>query len=126
MPVELILGKEVYNIVGAAMAVHGELKAHYLEAVYREAMEIECALRAIPFAPQAKLKLFYKGRELKKFYVADLICYEQVLVELKVMERLTSKEEAQLLNNMHATRIRVGVLINFGDPGRLDWQRFVL
>src|SRR5215510_8858734 len=105
MAVELILGKEVYEIVGAAMAVHDELKAHYLEAVYQEAMEIECGLRGIPFVAQPKLRLFYKGYELKKFYVADLICYEQVLVELKVMERLTSKEEAQLLNNLHATRI---------------------
>jgi GxxExxY protein len=49
-----------------------------------------------------------------------------VLVELKVMERLTSKEEAQLLNYLNATQMKVGVLINFGDPGRLDWHRFVL
>ena len=48
------------------------------------------------------------------------------MVELKVMERLAKKEEAQLLNYLHATRLRVGVLINFGDPGRLDWERYVL
>jgi GxxExxY protein len=123
---ELILAEEDYNIVGAGMSVHGELKSKYLEAVYQEAMEIELSLRGIPFGRQVPLPIFYKGRELKTRYVADLISYAQVLVELKVMERLTSKEEAQLLNYMAATRIKVGVLINFGDPGRLDWKRFVL
>ncbi len=123
---ELILAREVYEIVGAAMAVQNELKANFLEAVYQEAMEIELGLRSIPFLPQVLLPVFYKGRELKCRYKADLLCYEKVVVEIKVMERLTSKEEAQILNYMAATRMKVGVLINFGDPGRLDWQRLVL
>jgi GxxExxY protein len=58
--------------------------------------------------------------------VADLICYGQILVELKVLERLSGKEEAQLLNYLNATHMKVGLLINFGDIGRLDWHRFVL
>ena len=126
MATELLLKDEVYAIVGAAIEVHRELKNGFLEAVYQEGMEIELADRQIPFVPQAPITIFYKGRPLQKRYYADLLCYQQVPVELKVMERLTNKEVAQLLNYMHATRIRVGVLINFGDPGRLDWQRLVL
>jgi GxxExxY protein len=123
---ELLLKEEVYAIVGAAMDVRRELKAGFLEAVYQEAMELELANRGIPFEPQQPIVIYYKGVPLKKFYIADLRCYGQILVEIKVIERLTGKEEAQLLNYMHATRTRVGVLINFGDPGQLDWHRFVL
>ena len=123
---DLILKDEVYAVIGAAMEVHRELKSGYLEAVYQEAMELELAARGIPFVPQAPVPIWYKGQSLKKHYFADLICFGQLLVEIKVMERLTSREEAQLLNYMHATRFRVGVLVNFGDPGRLDWHRLVL
>ena len=126
MGTELLLKGEVYAIIGAAMEVHREFRGGYLEAVYQEALELELGWRGVPFVPQAEISLRYKGHPLKKKYVADLVCYEQVLVELKVMERRTSREEAQLLNYMHATGFRVGVLINFGDPGRLDWHRYVL
>jgi GxxExxY protein len=126
MATELLFRDEVYAIVGAAMEVHREFRGGYLEAVYQEAMELELGWRGIPFVPQAEILLKYKGYPLKKRYIADLVCYERVLVELKVMERMTTREEAQLLNYMHATGFRVGLLINFGDPGRLDWQRYVL
>ena len=123
---ELVLKDEVYAVIGAAKEVHRELKGGYLEAVYQEAMELELTARRVPLVPQAPVSIWYKGPPLKKQYFADLICYGQLLVEIKVMERLTSRAEAQLLNYMHATRFRVGVLINFGDPGRLDWHRLVL
>jgi GxxExxY protein len=56
----------------------------------------------------------------------DLICFGKIIVELKVMERLTSKDESQLLNYLNTTRMRVGLLINYGANGPLDWKRFVL
>jgi GxxExxY protein len=123
---DLVLRDEVSAIVGAAMAVQTELRAGYLEAVYQEAMQIELEFRGIPLQAQVPLTVHYKGRPLLKTYLADLICYGQVVVELKVIERLTSREEAQLLNYLYATRMRVGVLLNFGDPGRLDWKRMVV
>jgi GxxExxY protein len=122
---DLLLKDEVYAIVGAAIEVHREFRNGYLEAVYQEAMEIELADRQIPFAAQAELRIRYKGRLLKKFYIADLVCYGQVLVELKVQEQLMARDEAQLLNYLRATGLRVGLLINFGDPSRLDWKRYV-
>src|SRR6476620_7612728 len=112
---DLLLKNEVYAIIGAAMEVHTELGAGFLEAAYQEAMEIELELRAIPFQPQCDLKIRYKGRELKKAYCADFVCYGQVVVEIKAMRELTVREEAQLLNYLKATGMRVGLLINFGD-----------
>jgi GxxExxY protein len=123
---ELIFKEEVYAIVGAAIEVHRHLRSGFLEAVYQEAFEMELTTRGIPFVAQSAIQIRYKGILLRKGYIADVICFGQILVELKVMERLTSKEEAQLLNYLNATRMKVGVLINFGDPGRLDWHRFVL
>lgn len=123
---DLLLKDEVYAVVGAAMEVHRELRGGYLEAVYQEAMEIELASRSIPFQPQALIPIRYKTHVLRKQYVADFICFGTLLVEIKVMERLTSREEAQVLNYLHATGFRVALLVNFGDPGRLDWERYVL
>jgi GxxExxY protein len=122
---ELLLKDEVYAVVGAAMDVYNELKSGFLEAVYQEAMELELGLRCIPFEPQKELCIYYKGRCLEKRYFADLLCFGTVLVELKAVNEIGSREESQMLNYLKATGLRVGVIINFGDAGRLDWKRIV-
>ncbi len=122
---ELILKDEVYAIVGCAIEVHKELGFGFLEAVYQEAMELELTQRKIPFEAQRPLSILYKGRRLKKEYLADLICNGQIIVELKALERLSGREEGQLLNYLKATDFRVGLLINFGNSPKLEWKRFV-
>ena len=122
---ELLLKEEVYAIIGAAIEVHRQCNSGFLEGVYQEAMELELADRHIPFVPQTPLQIFYKGRLLKKEYIADLLCFGQIIVESKVMKELTGREEQQLLHYLKATNLRVGLLINFGDHGRLDWKRMV-
>ncbi len=109
---ELVLKDEVYAIVGAAIEVHRELGEGFLEVVYQEAMGIELGCRNIPFESQKLLAVFYKGRQLEKEYIADFICYDQIIVELKALDRLTSKERSQILNYLKATGLKVGVLIN--------------
>jgi GxxExxY protein len=123
---ELILKEEVYRIIGAAMDVYFRLGRGFLEPVYQEAMQIELGRRDIPFEAQCQLTIFYKGQPLKKVYVADLICFGQVIAELKACERLTGTDEGQLLNYMKATEKHVGLLINFGSPVKLEWKRYVL
>jgi GxxExxY protein len=117
---ELLYKEEVYAIIGAAIEVHRELGPGFLEAVYQEALEIELNLREIPSAPQHPLKVSYKSRTLAKEYFADFLCYSKIIVEIKALDRLSSKEEAQLLNYLKATGCRVGVLINFGSHGKLE------
>jgi GxxExxY protein len=124
-PTDLILKEEVYAIVGAAIEVHRELGPGFLEPVYQEAMEIELQSRSVPFESQKRLVIHYKDHQLQKEYAADLVCYGQIIVELKALDRLSGKEEAQLLNYLKATGLRVGLLINFGSTGRLEWKRFV-
>jgi GxxExxY protein len=122
---ELIYKDEVYEIIGAAMEVHKELGSGFLEAVYQEAFLIELRGRKMPFEAQKKLGIFYKGKLLEKEYYADVVCYEKIIVELKALDRLTSKEESQILNYLRASMLKVGVLVNFG-ASSLEWKRFVI
>ena len=108
------------------MEVHRELGHGFLESVYQEAMEIELSSRSIPFEAQRQIGIWYKGSLLDKKYFADLLCYEQIIVELKALERLSGNEEAQILNYLKATGLRVGLLINFGSQGKLEWKRYIL
>jgi GxxExxY protein len=122
---DLLYKDEVYAIIGAAMEVYNNLGPGFLEAVYQEAMEVETASRKIPALPEQRLYIDYKGSPLKKFYEADLICYEKIIVEIKAMDKLTSREESQMLNYLKATGMRVGILINFGAHQNLEWKRMV-
>ena len=122
---EIILKDEVYTIIAAAIEVHRELGPGFAEPVYQEAHEIELHRRDVPFETQRPILIHYKGQRLKEEYIADLICYGQIIVELKALDKLTGREEAQLLNYLKATGFHVGLLINFGSHGKLEWKRFV-
>ena len=120
---ELLLKREVYLVVGAAMEVYNGLGPGFLEAVYQEALEIELAARRISFESQKELRISYKGQVLAKTYIADFLVFDKVIVEIKALDRITSREEAQLLNYLKATGLSVGVLINFGSAEKLEWKR---
>ena len=120
----LIFKDEVYRIVGAAMEVHKELGCGFLEAVYQEALEYEFQLQKIPYVREAKLDIYYKKALLKKNYEADFLCFENIIVETKALSSLISEHEAQLLNYLKATNLRVGLLINFGKKS-LEYKRMV-
>jgi GxxExxY protein len=123
---ELIFKEEVYAIVGAAMDVYWQLGRGFLEPVYQESLGIEFRRRRIPFEAQEEIVIHYKGETLKKKYVADFICYGQIVIKLKALEGLCGRDVGQLLNYMKATRFNVGLLINFGSPVRLEWHRYVI
>jgi GxxExxY protein len=122
---ELVFREEVYAVMGAAIEVHRELGAGFLEAVYQDAMERELSARSIAFESQRELLIQYKGQPLGKSYVCDLLCFDKVLVELKAMDRLTGREESQLINYLKAANLPVGLLINFGSHGKLEWRRLI-
>ena len=125
METDLIFGKEVYEIIGAAIEVHKTLEHGFLEAIYQEALEYELSDRKISFSSQIELKVKYKDRYLQKTYIADIIAYDKIIIELKALSNLSGKEEAQLINYLKATGFKVGLLINFGSPNKLEWKRFV-
>ena len=107
------------------MEVYNTLGSGFLEAVYQEALEIEFASRGIPYEAQKELFIVYKGHHLKKTYAADFVVFDQLIIEIKAIDRLTSGDEGQLLNYLSATGLKVGVLINFGAKNNLEWKRMV-
>jgi GxxExxY protein len=121
----LLHKNEVYTIVGAAMEVHSVLGPGFLEAVYQESLEHELAAPGIPFAAQKELSICYKHIRLSKSYIADLLVFNRIIVEIKALDALTTREEAQLLNYLKATGLQVGLLLNFGSSGKLQWRRMV-
>lgn len=121
---ELLYKEEVFNIIGAAIEVHKELGFGFLESVYEEAMCIESEKRDIEYEVQVKLPVYYKGTKMDKEFIADYIGYGKIIVEFKCIPKLTDAEVAQLLNYLKATGLKVGLLINFGSKGKLEWRRY--
>lgn len=116
---------ETYSVIGAAIEVHNVLGCGFLEAVYQQAMAKELEVRKIPFRKEVQFPVLYKGHNLGCCYQADFICYDSVIVELKALEMLTGKHEAQLINYLKVTGYKRGLLFNFGQSS-LKYRRRVL
>ncbi len=106
------------------MKVHRELGCGFLEYVYQCALAVEFEKQGIPFRPEVELPVYYSGEKLDCSYRIDFICYEDVLVELKALKRLTGIEESQVINYLKVTSMRRALLINFGEKS-LEVKRFV-
>ena len=117
--------QQTYALIGAGMRVHSELGPGFLEPVYQEALEIELGLRSIPFRREAVLPVSYRGHRLDASYRVDFICFDEVIVELKALVRLSVIEEAQVINYLKASALPKAILMNFGAP-RLEYRRLVL
>ena len=122
---EYLFKDYTYKIIGAAMEVHKELGCGFLEAIYQEAFSLEFKLQKIPYVQEQKLEIEYKGNILDKYYKADFICYDDIVVEIKALSELTTEHEAQILNYLKATNKKIGLLINFGQKS-LKYKRYIL
>jgi GxxExxY protein len=123
---DLIYKEETYRIMGACFEVYKEKGCGFLEPVYHECLEIELGMQTLPFRTRVPIALTYKGRALTRTYVADLICFERILLELKAVSALVDEHRAQVLNYLHATGLRLGLLINFGHFPKLEWERIIV
>lgn len=113
-----------HAIIGAAMEVHRELGRGFLELVYQTALSLEFQERGIPFKAEVALPVRYKGKLLTCGYRADFVCFEDFLVEIKAITKLTTADDAQLLNELKATAYQRGLLLNFGSRS-LEVKRLV-
>lgn len=121
-----ILEDETYAIIGAAMEVYYRLGNGFAEPVYQEALGIEFELRNVIFEPQKRLHIEYKGRSLEKGYIADFMCFGQIIVEIKAIASLSPVDWSQIMNYLKASKLRVGLLFNFGSHGRMEMKRIVV
>ncbi|MBM3436247.1 MAG: GxxExxY protein [Bacteroidetes bacterium] len=116
---------ECFKIIGSCMEVHKSLGAGFLEAVYQEALTLEFIEANIPFIREKVLDVRYKGQLLEKKYVADFLCFDEVIVELKAMDGLNPDHLSQVLNYLKACDKKIGLLINFGTRS-LQYKRIIL
>jgi GxxExxY protein len=121
---ELLLKDEVFQVVGCAMEVLNELGHGLLEKPYENALVVEFGLRGIPFKQQPRFNVMYKGISVGE-YIPDVITHEQLVVDTKVIDRITDHELGQMLNYLKITGHKVGVILNF-KRAKLEWKRVVL
>ena len=117
--------QESYDIIGAAMLVFYELGHGFLEAVYQEALGIELSKRAFPFEREKELNISYSGQTLIQTYKADFVCYDKIIIELKAVVAIDNSHRSQVFNYLKATGSKLGILLNFGNPNRLEYERIV-
>ena len=111
------------KIIGAAFEVYGVLGYGFLESVYKRAMQVELQRTGLKAEIEAPIKVLYKNVNVGDFR-ADLLVNDVVVVELKVAKNYEADDEPQLLNELKATGMKVGLLINFGRT-KVEFKRLV-
>jgi len=121
---ELLYKDETYRIIGLCMEVHQELGKGHDEVIYKDALEVECQRNAVPYSREKKYEVEYKGVILPHFYYADFVIFEKVLFEGKACQRLTDAHVKQVMNYLAASKLKLGLLVNFGEDS-MTWNRII-
>ena len=117
---KLLYKEEVFQIVGCAIEVLNTIGHGMVEKPYENALVVEFGLRNIPYRQQPVFDVLYKANK-----VPDLIAFDAIVVDAKVIDRITDHERGLMLNYLRITRLRVGVILNFKHR-KLEWERIVL
>jgi len=120
----LLFREEVFQTVGCAIEVLNTIGHGLVEKPYENALVVEFDLQRIPFRQQPSFDVLYKGRKVGLF-IPDLIVFDAVVVDTKVIDRITDHERGLMLNYLRITKLRVGVVLNFKHR-KLEWERVVL
>lgn len=121
---QIPLKEEVYAIVGCALEVHNEIGHGLYEKPYENALVVEFGLQNIPWKQQVRFPVLYKTVQVAQ-YIPDLIAFDHVVVDTKVIDRITDYELGQMLNYLRITGLKVGIILNF-KRAKLEWKRVVL
>ena len=121
---KLLLKDEVFQVVGCAIEVLNTLGHGLVEKPYEHALVIEFLLRKIPFKQQPPYDVLYKGHKIGLF-IPDLIVFGSLVVDTKVIDKITDHERGLMLNYLRITALRVGVILNFKHR-KLEWERIAL
>lgn len=122
---EYIYKDETYKIIGCCIEVHKGLGKGFNEIIYKDALEIEFKISSIPYEREKQYKIDYKGITLPHFYNADFVIYEKIILEVKAIESLNKGNIKQSLNYLAASKLRLSLLVNFGEDS-LKYQRVIL
>ncbi|MGD0251397.1 MAG: GxxExxY protein [Verrucomicrobiota bacterium] len=121
---DLLYKEEVFKLVGFCMEIHRELGKGYDEVIYKDALVVELQRSNIPFTRERKHEVAYKDVVLPHFYFADFVIWDKILFEGKACECLTDAHIKQVLNYLAASKLKLGLLVNFGEDS-LTWKRVI-
>ena len=121
---DIIYRDDCYRIMGACFEVYKDKGSGFTEPVYHECLAIEFAYLGIPFISGPKLSLTYRGQTLKHYFRPDFVCFGKIIVEIKALTGLADEHRAQTLNYLSATGFQLGLLVNFGNVPKVEWERF--
>jgi GxxExxY protein len=119
---ELLYKAETFKIIGVCMKVHRELGKGHDEVIYKDALEYEFGCQQIPLAREKPFRIEYKTIILPHNYRADFVVFDKILLEAKAIECLTESHVKQVLNYLAASKLKLGLLVNFGEDS-LVWKR---
>lgn len=108
---DIVFKDESYRIIGSCLAVFNKLGSGFLESVYQEALEIQFKQDKIPFEKEKRLHIKFDDIQLDKFFKADYVCFDSIIVELKATPFIHKNDMAQVLNYLRATGMRLGILV---------------
>jgi GxxExxY protein len=122
---ELYLKEEAYKIIGICMEVHTILGKGHSEIIYGDALEYEFKKNKIPYNREMKFNITYKEIILPHHYFSDFIIFDEIILEIKAIQQLSSSEIKQTLNYLAASKNKLGLLVNFGEDS-LKYKRIIL
>jgi len=122
---ELLYREETQQLIGFCMEIHGELGKGHDEVIYKDALVVELSRSKIPFVREKNYEVRYKNVILPHQYRADLVIWDRILFEAKAVEQLADAHVKQVLNYLAASKLRLGLLVNFGGDS-LEWKRVIL
>lgn len=122
---DLLYRDETHRLIGLCMEIHRELGKGHDEVIYKDSLVVELSRANIPFSREKKYEVKYKDVILPHFYFADFIVWDKVLFEAKAVDKLADPHIKQVLNYLAASKLRVGLLVNFGGDS-LEWKRVIL
>jgi len=120
----LAFENETRQIIGCGMEVLNTLGHGLLEKPYENALVVEFGLRGIPYKQQPRFDVIYKSIKVGE-YIPDLIVFDKIVLDTKVIEKITDHEIGQVLNYLKITELKLGLILNFR-RARLEWKRIVL
>ncbi len=121
----IIYKEESYKVIGICMEIHNQLGNGFLEIVYKDALEYEFQQANIPFQREQKYEVNYKGKILPHHFYADFVVYDKIILEAKAVSSLVEWHEAQTLNYLKVSNLKLGLLVNFGQE-LLIYKRLLL
>jgi GxxExxY protein len=112
---KVVYKDESFSIIGICMDIHNYLGPGFLEVVYKDALEYEFQKKGIPFEREKEFSVTYKDAILPHKFYADFVVFDKIIIEVKAVDRIHKAFEAQAINYLSVSRLKLAIIVNFGE-----------